>query len=174
MSKPIFKLTVYPAIIKAPSVGHSYTLLVRDSGTAPITVHVTPEEISRNQANVCVLGNHAVAWAAASPASFTLKPDQTKSITVKLLPGKESGGVHDLTVISTSALPGTGTVHINESVGAQALYTAPGTVTSTQEPCIQLASPSSGFNALDFSVGLGAFALVLIALFVIIRRRLRK
>jgi hypothetical protein len=173
---PNYKLTVYPAVIKAPAVGHSYQVLVRDSGKQTLAVTMHPLEVARNSQNKCVLGNAPVSWASVSPAHFTIKTDQTQIVTVRLIPGHELGGLHYLDILATSKLNHTGTLQISGSVGSSAAYTAPTPSPSATvaAPCIALAPTPSAGSFPTVAVFGGVILACLLVLAVIIVKRLRR
>jgi hypothetical protein len=109
-------VSISPAnVYIAPAHTGAQTFTVKDHGKTALAVTVRAAEVSN--------GTIAATppWASVSPASFTLQPGQTRTVTLKV--AEPARTRNDVAVIATARPPGAaGAVKISAAVGARVQF----------------------------------------------------
>lgn len=167
-------MSVSPARVQLPGRAGAAHFMVHDLGTRPLlvkasvlTLHGVPGKCQPSGAPL---------WAHVWPASFTLVPGQSRTVTLTVHAPASVTGTTDVAAVFTGSAPGPGNFRLTGSVAGQAVLTLPGkTATSSCVRVAVAAQPTSGLAA-DAFMGAGAAALLValaVAVWAVLRRRKR-
>lgn len=174
-----FGLTITP--VKGPAtIGSTQAVTVWNLGHHNLQVTMSAREIIRTKEGKCQVAPRDATWARVTPARFTLQPNHHQQ-TILHITGTPSPGEHDLVAWATTPAGttqvGRTILHTDASVGSQFLVRVPGPQTSTQAPCVSLATPQhamSDFPVLPTALAAIATLALLLAVWAVLLRKRRR
>jgi hypothetical protein len=112
-------------------------VVLKDSGTKPISVTTSVQEVTATGNGGCGLTSPP-HWISVSPGSFTLQPGQSVTTAVNVSAPASAHGQYDLAAVFRAAIPGAhGSLNLSGAVGSRVLLDLPGSTAA--KPCLAVA-----------------------------------
>ena len=151
-TRPAIVLSVSPTRTEVAPSTHSVVMHVASSGSQPVAITASVLPLAQDTDGALTLGSqppqYGQDWLTVSPATFTLRPGQTRAVTVHIKIPPHQGGQRYLAVVFRAqgaggpSSPGASAT-IAGAVASSLIIDIPGTI--RQQTSLALSAP--GFSA---------------------------